>query len=30
LIVGPLSGFATGNHFIQFRAFDVAGRSTGR
>jgi hypothetical protein len=22
---GPISGFATGNHFIQFRAFDVAG-----
>ena len=23
---GPISGFTTGNHFIQFRAFDVAGR----
>ena len=23
---GPLSGFTTGNHFVQFRAFDVAGR----
>jgi hypothetical protein len=23
---GPLSGFSTGNHFVQFRAFDVAGR----
>jgi hypothetical protein len=23
---GPLSGFSTGNHFVQFRAVDVAGR----
>jgi hypothetical protein len=23
---GPLSGFSTGNHFVQFRATDVAGR----
>src|SRR3954468_907690 len=23
---GPLSGFGTGNHFVQFRATDVAGR----
>jgi hypothetical protein len=24
---GPLSGFSTGNHFIQFKATDVAGRA---
>ena len=24
---GPLSGFSTGNHFVQFRAYDVAGRA---